>query len=239
MRLNKCCVVVSGKRLFNSIQALWQTFPMPSRSQILDAVQHADFNPLACRVARARRLRSWPSRTRRAAAVPSTISGYPRRPTRLKPSPSIFSLMKCMRSCLSPKSLRQQLIVLGRKARRRARLTNGDRWFFVQLYRWFPSILRVLTIIQPETVVRWHRAGFRRYWHWKSRRRGLRWWVPVSGQKFLAFWSFRRGFRAPVSARYFPISVFGEGRLVRLLAETSSTRDRVKLLRPVNQEHRN
>jgi transposase InsO family protein len=69
-------------------------------------------------------------------------------------------------------ALRQQLIVLGRKARRRARLTNGDRWFFVQLYRWFPSILRVLTIIQPETVVRWHRADFRRYWHWKSRRGG-------------------------------------------------------------------
>jgi hypothetical protein len=69
-------------------------------------------------------------------------------------------------------ALRQQLIVLGRKARRRARLTNGDRWFFVQLYRWFPSILDVLTIIQPETVVRWHRAGFRCYWHWKSRRRG-------------------------------------------------------------------
>jgi hypothetical protein len=64
------------------------------------------------------------------------------------------------------------LIVLGRTARRRARLTNGDRWFFVQLYRWFPSILDVLTIIQPETVVRWHRAGFRRYWHWKSRRGG-------------------------------------------------------------------
>src|ERR1700740_3070096 len=63
--------------------------------------------------------------------------------------------------------------------------------------------------------------------------------APVSGQKFLAFRYFGRGFRAPVSARYFPISVSGEGRLVRLLAETSSMRDRVKLLRPVNQEHRN
>ena len=49
-------------------------------------------------------------------------------------------------------ALRQQLIVLGRKAQGRARLTNGDRWFFVQLYRWFPSILEVLTIVQPETV---------------------------------------------------------------------------------------
>src|ERR1039458_3718476 len=38
-----------------------------------------------------------------------------------------------------------------------------------QLYRWFPSILKVLTIVQPETLVRWHRTGFRRYWRWKSR----------------------------------------------------------------------
>jgi len=56
----------------------------------------------------------------------------------------------------------------------RPRLANTDRWFFVQLYRWFPSILDVLTIIRLETLVRWHRAGFRRYWHWKSRRRGGR-----------------------------------------------------------------
>jgi hypothetical protein len=41
-----------------------------------------------------------------------------------------------------------------------------------QMYRWFPSIMKVLTIIEPETLVRWHRAGFRRYWRWKSRSRG-------------------------------------------------------------------
>src|SRR3954447_5510668 len=70
--------------------------------------------------------------------------------------------------------LRHQLIVLRRKLRGRVRLANSDRWFFVQLYRWFPSILKVLTIIRPETLVRWHRAGFRRYWRWKSRRRGGR-----------------------------------------------------------------
>src|SRR5450759_4963404 len=38
--------------------------------------------------------------------------------------------------------------------------------------RWFPSILQVLTIIRPETLVRWHRAGFRYYWRWKSRSLG-------------------------------------------------------------------
>ena len=71
-------------------------------------------------------------------------------------------------------ALRHQLIVLRRKVRGRARLSNNDRWFFVQLYRWFPSILQVLTIIRPETLVSWHRAGFRRYWRWKSRSRGGR-----------------------------------------------------------------
>ena len=70
--------------------------------------------------------------------------------------------------------LRHQLIILRRRLHGRVRLTNDDRWFFIQLYRWFPSILKVLTIIRPETLVRWHRAGFRRYWRWKSRRRGGR-----------------------------------------------------------------
>jgi transposase InsO family protein len=70
--------------------------------------------------------------------------------------------------------LRHQLIILRRRLHGRVRLTNHDRWFFIQLYRWFPAILRVLTIMRPETLVRWHRAGFRRYWRWKSRRRGGR-----------------------------------------------------------------
>jgi transposase InsO family protein len=70
--------------------------------------------------------------------------------------------------------LRHQLMVLRRKVRGRVRLTNNDRWFFIQLYRWFPSILQVVTIVQPETLVRWHRAGFRCYWRWKSRLRGGR-----------------------------------------------------------------
>src|SRR5712672_2875875 len=71
-------------------------------------------------------------------------------------------------------ALRHQLIVLRRKLRGRVQLANCDRWFLVQLYRWFPSILKVLTIIRPETLVRWHRAGFRSYWRWKSRSLGGR-----------------------------------------------------------------
>ena len=70
--------------------------------------------------------------------------------------------------------LRHQLNVLRRRLPGRVRLTNHDRWFFMQLYRWFPSILQVLTIIRPETLVRWHRAGFRCYWRWKARSLGGR-----------------------------------------------------------------
>src|SRR3989441_8110920 len=71
-------------------------------------------------------------------------------------------------------ALRHQLIVLQRKVRGRVRFTNSDRLFFVQLYRWFPSVLKAVAIIRPETLVRWHRSGFRRYWRWKSRSLGGR-----------------------------------------------------------------
>src|SRR6185295_9274564 len=64
--------------------------------------------------------------------------------------------------------LRHQLTVLKRRLKGRARLTNSDRWFLVQMYRCFPLILTAVTIVRPETLVRWHRAGFRRYWRWKS-----------------------------------------------------------------------
>jgi hypothetical protein len=45
-------------------------------------------------------------------------------------------------------------MVLRRKVPSRVRLTNNDRWFLIQLYRWFPSILQVFTIIRPETLIR-------------------------------------------------------------------------------------
>jgi hypothetical protein len=70
-------------------------------------------------------------------------------------------------------ALRHQSMVLRRK-QGRVGLTNHDRWFFIQLYRWFPSILSVLTIVQPETRLRWHRFGFRCYWRWKARSSGGR-----------------------------------------------------------------
>jgi transposase InsO family protein len=70
--------------------------------------------------------------------------------------------------------LRHQLIVLRRRVRGRAQPTNNDRWFLVQMYRWFPSILEVIAMVQPETLVRWHRADFRYDWRWKSNSRGGR-----------------------------------------------------------------
>jgi hypothetical protein len=56
-------------------------------------------------------------------------------------------------------ALRHQLTVLRRKVRGRVQLTNDDRLFLIQLYRWFPSILKVITIIRPETLVRQSAVG--------------------------------------------------------------------------------
>jgi hypothetical protein len=67
--------------------------------------------------------------------------------------------------------LRQQLLVLKRSAPARFRLRTADRLIFVWLYRLFPSLLGSAVIFKPETLVRWHRSGFRLYWRWKSRRR--------------------------------------------------------------------
>jgi hypothetical protein len=47
-----------------------------------------------------------------------------------------------------------------RRLRGRVQFTNNDRLFFIQLYRWFPSVLKAMTIMRPETVMRWQRAGF-------------------------------------------------------------------------------
>ena len=57
--------------------------------------------------------------------------------------------------------LRQQLNVLRRQVPRRPELNNSDRFLLVWLYRWFPSVLGAIAIVRPETIIRWHRAGFR------------------------------------------------------------------------------
>jgi hypothetical protein len=70
--------------------------------------------------------------------------------------------------------LRQLVIVLSRKSRSRVRLGTLDRLIFVWLYRFFPSILNAIVIVKPETVIRWHRRGFRAYWRWRPHRRAGR-----------------------------------------------------------------
>jgi hypothetical protein len=94
----------------------------------------------------------------------------------------IFLLVNLVGSLVRSKSrveaenaaLRHQLTVLQRKVRGRDEFTNSDRLFLVLLYRWFPLVRKAMTIIRPETLVRWHRAGFRRYWRLKSRSAGGR-----------------------------------------------------------------
>jgi hypothetical protein len=67
--------------------------------------------------------------------------------------------------------LRQQINVLRRRMPKRPHLNNTDRFLFVWLYRWFPSVLAAFAVVRPETMIRWHRAGFRAYWRWRSRNR--------------------------------------------------------------------
>ena len=69
-------------------------------------------------------------------------------------------------------ALRHQVMVLRRQRKARARLTSFDRAFWIWLYRLWPGCLAALVIVKPDTVVRWHRKGFRRYWRWKSSIRG-------------------------------------------------------------------
>jgi hypothetical protein len=71
-------------------------------------------------------------------------------------------------------TLRHQLNVLRRKSPQRLTFTSIDRLVFAGLYRLAPGMLDALAIVKPETVIRWHRAGFRAYWRWKSRPRGGR-----------------------------------------------------------------
>jgi transposase InsO family protein len=70
--------------------------------------------------------------------------------------------------------LRHQLNVLRQRVPRRVHLCWADRALFIWLYRRCPRILDAITIVRPETVVRWHRMGFAAYWRWKSRSAGGR-----------------------------------------------------------------
>jgi putative transposase len=65
-------------------------------------------------------------------------------------------------------ALRHQLMVLQRQSKA-PRIKNRDRLFWITLLRLWPDWRGALSLVQPATVVRWHRKGFRAYWRWKSR----------------------------------------------------------------------
>ena len=82
-------------------------------------------------------------------------------------------------------ALRHQLAVLQRKVPTRPVFRNIDRFIFSLLYRVSPNTLNSLTIVRPETVIRWHRAGFRAWWRWKSRPRGGRPQTPIEIRRLI------------------------------------------------------
>jgi hypothetical protein len=81
--------------------------------------------------------------------------------------------------------LRHQVNVLHRKSRKRVAPSNIDRLVFVGVYRLAPKVLDSLKIVRPETVIRWHRAGFRAYWRWRSRTRGGQPKTPADIRKLI------------------------------------------------------
>src|ERR1700752_1048824 len=76
-------------------------------------------------------------------------------------------------------ALRHQLNVLLRKAPKWVVFSNFHAFVLASLYRIVPDVLNALVIVKPETVIRWHRAGFRLFWRWKSRSQASRQKVPL------------------------------------------------------------
>jgi transposase InsO family protein len=70
--------------------------------------------------------------------------------------------------------LRHQLSIALRRAPLRPRLRGSDRALLVWITRLWPSLLDAAKVVQPETILRWHRAGFKKFWRWKSRKRAGR-----------------------------------------------------------------
>jgi putative transposase len=93
-------------------------------------------------------------------------------------SPRITAILDWLRRLSASRSdllienlaLCQQLAILTAK-RPRPRMRTADRLFWVALRRFGPQWKEVVVVVRPDTVVRWHRQGFRKYWTWKSRRR--------------------------------------------------------------------
>jgi hypothetical protein len=70
--------------------------------------------------------------------------------------------------------LRHQLAIALRRAPPRLRLHGGDRALLIWMTRLWPSLIGAVQVVQPETILRWHRVGFKVFWRWKSRNRAGR-----------------------------------------------------------------
>ena len=90
----------------------------------------------------------------------------------------LYAVLATVRSSLKPRrelalenlALRQQLAILQRKTKR-PKLSNADRAFWIALFGLWPDWQNALLIVKPQTVIGWHRKGFKLYWTWKSRHR--------------------------------------------------------------------
>src|SRR6201993_1967155 len=100
---------------------------------------------------------------------------------------SVLALLFRSRASLEAEILilRHQLNIQRRHSPKRLNFNAMDRLIFVALYRLLPGPLNALMLVKPETVVRWHRAGFRSYWRWKSRPRSGRPTVAVEIRRLI------------------------------------------------------
>jgi len=100
-------------------------------------------------------------------------------------------------------ALRQQLAMVASRDNKRLRFRPNERIFWVWLYRLWPSCLQTLAIFKPDTLVRWHRKGFRLYWTWKScRYRGGRPAIDSEVRELIRTMSRNNiGWGAPATAR--------------------------------------
>ena len=91
----------------------------------------------------------------------------------------LTSLMKSRRRLRAENLiLRHQVNILLRTRPQRIKLSDADRLAFAWLYRLCPAVVDAVAIVRPETLIRWHRRGFKAFWRWKSRSRGGRPAIP-------------------------------------------------------------
>jgi hypothetical protein len=103
--------------------------------------------------------------------------------------PGLVALVLLFRSRVSLEAeiliLRHQLNIQRRHQPKKPSFSAMDRLIFVGLYRLVPNAIKALTTVKPDTVIRWHRAGFRLYWRWKSRHHCGRPTVPLETRRLI------------------------------------------------------